>query len=90
MIGVSVCSDPAVLDDNNSSVLNQSNVCSGVAAASTPVHSHQQHLNQSVNQSVTTLNSSLGGNHLNRSTIRPLAQAYKAANTDNDVRRRTR
>ena len=95
MIGVSLCSDPVVTTDdnyaNNSSILNQSHVIAG-SSSMAPL---KNQMNQSVvatgsgvlnDHSVTTLNSSLGGSYLNRSSIRPLTQAYKAANADADVR----
>jgi hypothetical protein len=92
MIGVSACSDPGVIEDNyiynNTSILSQSHAGARVAAAaSTPLHYSHNHsvAGGFADQSVTTLNSSLGGSHLNKSSIRPLAQAYKAANTDHDV-----
>lgn len=95
MIGVSLCSDPVVTTDdnyaNNSSILNQSHVIAG-SSSMVPLKNQMNHsvvatgggvLND---HSVTTLNSSLGGSYLNRSSIRPLTQAYKAANADADVR----
>ena len=95
MIGVSLCSDPVVTTDdnyaNNSSILNQSHVIAG-SSSMAPLKNQMNHsvvatgggvLND---HSVTTLNSSLGGSYLNRSSIRPLTQAYKAANADADVR----
>ena len=101
MIGVSVCSDPEVTNDdncaNNASILNHSHVLAGNSSMA-PM---QNQLNHSVataaggggaglaDQSVTTLNSSLGGSYLNRSSIRPLTQAYKAANGDADILNRT-
>ena len=95
MIGVSLCSDPVVTTEdnyaNNSSLLNQSQV---IAGSSCMAPSKNQ-MNQSVatagggltdrDHSVTTLHSSLGGSYLNRSSIRPLTQAYKAAHADTDV-----
>lgn len=99
MIGVSLCSDPVVTTEdnyaNNSSLLNQSQV---IAGSSCMAPSKNQ-MNQSVaaagvgltdrDHSVTTLNSSLGGSYLNRSSIRPLTQAYKAAHADTDILNRT-
>jgi len=98
MIGVSLCSDPVVTTDdnyaNNSSILNQSHVIAG-SSSMAPL---KNQMNQSVvatgsgvlnDHSVTTLNSSLGGSYLNRSSIRPLTQAYKAANADADILNRT-
>lgn len=98
MIGVSLCSDPVVTTDdnyaNNSSILNQSHVIAG-SSSMVPLKNQMNHsvvatgggvLND---HSVTTLNSSLGGSYLNRSSIRPLTQAYKAANADADILNRT-
>ena len=95
MIGVNLCSDPVVTTDdnytNNSSILNQSHVIAG-SSSMVPLK-NQMNLSVSTtgggalnDHSVTTLNSSLGGSYLNRSSIRPLTQAYKAANADSDVR----
>ena len=92
MIGVTPCSDqsfmassgqvpasgfePQGTPGNPDSLLNQS--CPSIP---------QRHLGSQPNYpdaSVATLNSSLGGSKLN-SSMRPLAQAYKAANNDHEV-----
>ena len=86
MIGVTPCSDHSFMasssgqagsleqqqQGNPDSILNQS--CPVI-----PQSQQHQH-----NTSVTTLNSSLGGSKLNGS-MRPLAQAYKAANNEHEV-----
>ena len=93
MIGVSLCSDPVVTTEdnyaNNSSILNQSQVIAGSSSMAPSKNQMNQYVATAGggqnDHSVTTLNSSLGGSYLNRSSIRPLTQAYKAANADTDV-----
>ena len=72
MVGVSPCTDTAIMEQDaaNASCLNASVNQSHVAAAET---------------SIMTLNSSIGGSQLNRS-IRPMTQAYKTAQSENQVR----
>ena len=87
MIGVTPCSDQSFMASgqgasgfepqvHSDSILNQS--CPVI-----PQQQPGQHL--AADTSVTTLNSSLGGSKLN-SSMRPLTQAYKAANNDHEVR----
>ncbi len=76
MIGVSPCTDPNVTEENGAaadhSILGRSHILHNQSTAA-------------ADQSVTTLNSSLGGARLN-SSIRPLTQAYKSAANDSQVR----
>jgi hypothetical protein len=82
MIGVTPCAEPNLDESyggaNLSTMHNRSQIN---APFGTPMVT-ALHKDTSV---VTTLNSSLGGARLN-SSIRPLAQAYKAASCENEVR----
>lgn len=74
MIGVCPCSDPAVLNEVDDGSVNGS-----------VLHLDRSRVNRVHDVSnVTNLNSSLGGAKLN-SSIRPLAQAYKAASNEHEV-----
>lgn len=70
MIGVSPCADPPSGTDDGDSSILLNRSTAAGGVA---------------NSSVATLNSSLGGARLNTS-IRPLAQAYKAADGDVSIR----
>ena len=88
MIGVSACTDPNVEEKYGSGGLNASSVMldQSYSQYGRPGPSSSFMAPPSANNSVMTLNSSLGGAaNLNRS-LRPLTQAYKAANAENEVR----